>query len=228
MVYYDKLRYFLMPYIYSLSGLTYFNDYTIMRAMVMDFGSNKAVRNIGDQYMFGPSLLVAPVYKYKARSREVYFPAQCGWYDFYTGIYIMGGHRIQMDAPYEQMPLFVKEGSIIPVGPEIRFTNEKPADTITLFVYTGRNCAFTLYEDEGTNYNYEKGECSTIKFNYDESSGELTFGDRTGEFNGMLKERVFNIVWITRNNPIAFDPKIVPHASVTYDGEKLVVKKSIK
>jgi alpha-D-xyloside xylohydrolase len=228
MVYYDKLRYFLMPYIYSLAGLTYFNDYTIMRAMVMDFASDKVVRSIGDQYMFGPSLLVAPVYKYKTKSREVYFPAQCGWYDFYTGIYIMGGHRIQADAPYEQIPLFVKEGSIIPVGPEIRFTDEKPADTITLFVYTGRNCAFTLYEDEGTNYNYEKGECSTIKFNYDESSGELTFGDRSGEFNGMLKERVFNIVWITRNNPVAFDPKIVPHASVTYDGGKLVVKKSIK
>ena len=228
MVYYDKLRYFLMPYIYSLAGLTYFNDYTIMRAIVMDFASDKVVRSIGDQYMFGPSLLVAPVYKYKARSREVYFPAQCGWYDFYTGIYIMSGHRIEADAPYEQIPLFVKEGSIIPVGPEIRFSDEKPADPITLFVYTGRNCAFTLYEDEGTDYNYEKGECSTIKFNYDESAGELTFGERSGEFNGMLKQRVFNIVWITRNNPIAFDPKIVPHASVTYDGKKLVVKKSIK
>jgi alpha-D-xyloside xylohydrolase len=115
MLYYDKLRYYLMPYIYSLAGLTYFNDYTIMRAMVMDFGSDKTVRNIGDQYMFGPSLLVAPVYKYKAKSREVYFPSQCGWYDFYTGIYIMGGHRLQVDAPYEQMPLFVREGSIIPL-----------------------------------------------------------------------------------------------------------------
>jgi alpha-D-xyloside xylohydrolase len=228
MVYYDKLRYSLMPYIYSLAGLTYFNDYTIMRAMVMDFSSDKAVRSIGDQYMFGPSLLIAPVYKYKARSREVYFPSQCGWYDFYTGIYIMGGHHIQADAPYEQIPLFVKEGSIIPVGPEIRFTDEKPANPVTLFVYTGRNCAFTLYEDEGTNYNYEKGECSTIKFSYDESAGELTFGTRSGEFSGMLKERVFNIVWITRNNPVGFDSKIVPHKSVTYNGEKLVVKKSIK
>jgi alpha-D-xyloside xylohydrolase len=228
MVYYDKLRYYLMPYIYSLAGLTYFNDYTIMRAMVMDFGSDKTVRGIGDQYMFGPSLLVAPVYKYKARSREVYFPAQFGWYDFYTGLYIMGGHRIQADASYEQIPLFVKEGSIIPVGPEIRFTDEKPADPVTLFVYTGRNCAFTLYEDEGTNYNYEKGECSTIKFSYDESTGELTFGERFGEFSGMLKERVFNIVWITRNNQVAFNPKIVPHAVITYYGKKLVVKKSIK
>ncbi len=200
MVYYDKLRYRLMPYIYSLAGLTYFNDYTIMRAMVMDFGGDKAVKSIGDQYMFGPSLMVAPVYKYKARSREVYFPSSCGWYDFYTGIYILGGHQLQVDAPFEQIPLFVREGSIIPFGPEIRFTDEKPADPITLYVYTGRNCAFTLYEDEGTNYNYEKGECSTIKFSYDESSGELTIGERNGEFNGMLNERVFNIVWITRDN----------------------------
>jgi alpha-D-xyloside xylohydrolase len=228
MVYYDRLRYRLMPYLYSLAGLTYFNDYTIMRAMVMDFGGDKAVKSIGDQYMFGPSLMVAPVYKYKARSREVYFPSSCGWYDFYTGIYILGGHQLQVDAPFEQIPLFVREGSIIPFGPEIRFTDEKPADTITLYVYTGRNCAFTLYEDEGTNYNYEKGECSTIKFSYDESSRELTIGERNGEFKGMLKERVFNIVWITRDNQVAFDPDIVPHDSVTYEGKMIVIKKSIK
>jgi alpha-D-xyloside xylohydrolase len=228
MVYYDKLRYSLMPYLYSLAGLTFFNDYTIMRAMVMDFGSDKTVKNIGDQYMFGPALMVAPVYKYKARSREVYFPSTCGWYDFYTGIYILGGYKLQVDAPFEQIPLFVREGSIIPFGPEIQFTDEKPADPVTLYIYTGRNCAFTLYEDEGTNYNYEKGECSTIKFSYDESSGELTFGERKGEFKGMLKERVFNIVWITRDNHIAFDPEIVPHDSATYNGGKIVIKKSIK
>jgi alpha-D-xyloside xylohydrolase len=226
MLYYDKLRYYLMPYIYSLAGLTYFNDYTIMRAMVMDFGSDKTVRNIGDQYMFGPSLLVAPVYKYKAKSREVYFPSQCGWYDFYTGIYIMGGHRLQVDAPYEQMPLFVREGSIIPFGPEIRFTDEKPADPVTLYVYTGRNCAFTLYEDEGINYNYERGECSTIKFSYDESTGDLTFGERNGEFKGMLKERVFNIVWITKEKPVAFNPGIAPYSSVRYDGKKIVIERN--
>ena len=228
MVYYDKLRYRLMPYIYSLAGVTYFNDYTIMRAMVMDFGGDKAVKSIGDQYMFGPSLLVAPVYKYKARSRDVYFPSSCGWYDFYSGIYILGGHQLQVDAPFEQIPIFVREGSIIPLGPQVQFTDEKPADPVTLYVYTGRNCAFTLYEDEGTNYNYEKGECSTIKFSYDETTGELIIGDRKGEFKGMLKERVFKIVWITRDNPIGFDPEIIPHDSVAYNGEKVVIKKSIK
>jgi len=196
--------------------------------MTMDFGRDKTVKNIGDQYMFGPSLLVAPVTKYKARSREVYFPSSCGWYDFYTGIYIMGGYKLLVDAPYERIPLFVKEGSIIPVGPEIRFTDEKPADPVTLFVYTGRSCAFTLYEDEGTNYNYEKGACSTIKFSYDETSGELTIGERTGEFSGMLKKRIFNIVWITRNNQISFDPEIVPHNSVAYNGNSISVKRTVK
>ncbi len=228
MVYYDKLRYRLMPYLYSLVGLTYFNDYTIMRAMVMDFGGDKAVKSIADQYMFGPSLMVAPVYQYKATSRAVYFPSSCGWYDLYTGIHIPGGHQLQVDAPFEQIPVFVREGSIIPFGPEINFTDEKPADPITLYVYTGRNCAFTLYEDEGTNYNYEKGECSTIKFNYDETTGELTIGERKGEFKGMLKHRVFNVVWITRDNPVAFDAEIIPHDSVTYEGGMVVIKKSIK
>jgi alpha-D-xyloside xylohydrolase len=226
MVYYDKLRYSLLPYIYSLAGLTYFNDYTIMRAMEMDFGSDKAVKNIGDQYMFGPSLLVAPVYKYQARTREVYFPSQCGWYDFYTGIYILGGHNLQVDAPYEQIPLFVREGSIIPFGPEIMYTDEKPADPVTLYVYTGRNCAFTLYEDEGTNYNYERGECSTIKFSYDESTGELTLGERNGKFNGMLKERVFNVVWVTRDKPKAFNTGTAPDKSITYNGEKIVIRRN--
>jgi len=95
-------------------------------------------------------------------------------------------------------------------------------------VYTGRNCAFTLYEDEGTNYNYEKGGCSTIKFTYDESSGELTIGERTGKFKGMLEKRIFNIVWITRDNQVAFDPDLVPDDSVTWEGKEIVIKKSVK
>jgi alpha-D-xyloside xylohydrolase len=215
-----------MPYLYSLAGLTYFNDYTIMRAMVMDFNGDKNVKNIGDQFMFGPSLLVAPVYKYKSRSREVYFPSSCGWYDFYTGNYILGGYRLQVDAPFERMPLFVKEGSIIPFGPEIRFTDEKNADPITLYIYTGRDCAFTLYEDEGTNYNYERGACSTIKFSFDDSTGELTIGERKGEFYGMPENRTFYIVWIGKSVPIGFDADITPHAKVKYEGKKVMIARN--
>ncbi len=224
MVYYNRLRYRLMPYIYSLAGMTWFNDYTIMRAMVMDFGSEAAVRSIGDQYMFGPSILVAPVYEYKARDRKVYFPSACGWYDFYSGQFIPGGRYLDVSAPYERLPLFVREGSIIPFGPEIEYTSQKPADPVTLFVYTGRNASFTLYEDEGVNYGYERGECTFIPFIYDEVSGELTIGERKGQYPGMLRDRTFNIVWVTRINNIEFDPDMKPHATLSYDGNPVVVK----
>jgi alpha-D-xyloside xylohydrolase len=228
MVYYDKLRYRLLPYIYSLAGLTYFNDYTIMRAMMMDFGSDPGVRNIGDQYMFGPSFLIAPVYSYQSRKREVYFPARTNWYDLYTGMHILGGRKLLADAPYGRMPVFVKEGSIIPAGPDIKYTSEKQADTITLFVYTGRSCSFTMYEDEGTNYNYENGKCSTIKFSYDEPSGILSIGNRSGAFDGMPEKRIFNIVWVTRDRPVGFDPDMNPDASLTYDGKDVVIRKDLK
>ncbi len=223
MVYYDKLRYNLMPYIYSLAGVTYFNDYTIMRAMVMDFGSDRNVESIGDQYMFGPSLLVAPVYRYKARTREVYLPSSCGWYDLYTGKYFTGGQKVNADAPYERMPLFVKEGSIVPIGPDIQYVDEKPADPLTLLVYTGRDCAFTLYEDEGTNYNYENGACSTIKISFNNKTGELTIGERNGQFEGMLKERTFNIVWISKVSPVKFEAELIPHIEVNYNGSQITV-----
>jgi alpha-D-xyloside xylohydrolase len=223
MVYYDRLRYYLMPYIYSLAGLTYFNDYTIMRAMVMDFGSDTNVIDIGDQYMFGPSILVAPVFKYKARTREVCFPSTAGWYDFYTGKYIIGGQKIEVDAPYERLPLFIREGSIIPFGPAISFTDEKPADPLTLYVYAGRDCAFTLYEDEGTNYNYEKGACSTVKFSLNNRTKELTVGDRNGEFPGMLRTRSFNVVLIDRDNPVPFKEDATPLVKIKYEGNKIIV-----
>jgi len=195
-----------------------------MRAMVMDFSKDKEVVSIGDQYMFGPSILVAPVYKYQVRAREVYFPSSCGWYDFYSGNYIIGGKRAMADAPYERMPLFIREGSIIPIGPEIQFTDEKPADPLTLYVYTGRNCAFTLYEDEGTNYNYESGECSTIKFTFNNETGELAIGDRNGSYDGMLNERTFNIIWVSKDNPIGFEPGRPADLTVRYNGRKIVVK----
>ena len=130
-VYYTKLRYNMMPYIYSLAGMTYFNDYTIMRPLVMDFTADANVNNIGDQFMFGSALMVAPVYEYGARSREVYFPASCGWYDFYSGKYVDGGQKLTVDAPYERIPLYVCEGAIVPYGPDMQYSDEKPASEIT-------------------------------------------------------------------------------------------------
>ena len=206
MVYYNKLRYRLMPYIYSLAGMTYFNDYTIMRALVMDHGKDPEVNDIGDQYMFGDMLMVCPVYEYKATGRTVYFPATTGWYDFYTGKFIDGGQKQRVDAPYSRIPLFVKEGAIIPFGPEIQYSDEKKPEHITLYVFAGKNGTFSLYEDEGVNYNYEKGAYAIIRFNYDDATKTLVIGDREGSFEGMLQERRFNVVYVDKNRPQAVDP----------------------
>jgi len=192
-----------MPYIYSLAGMTWLNDYTIMRALVMDFSDDAAVSGISDQYMFGPALMACPVYAYGARSRDVYFPGNDGWYDLYSGTHISGNQTISVDAPYERMPLFVRAGSIVPIGPEIMYSDEKQPETITLFIYGGRDGSFTLYEDEGVNYNYEKGKYATISFTYHDADKTLEIGEREGTFNGMLKERKFNIVYVDQENPKA-------------------------
>ncbi|MDL2291786.1 DUF5110 domain-containing protein, partial [Bacteroides sp. OttesenSCG-928-F21] len=222
-VYYTKLRYNMMPYIYSLAGETYLNDYTIMRPLVMDFGKDIETQNIGDQYMFGPSLMVCPVYEYNARSRNVYFPETTGWYDFYTGKYIRGGHQQLVDAPYQRMPLYFREGTIMPYGPDIQYTDEVASEEITLYVYAGQNGTFTLYEDEGTNYNYEKGHYALIPFTYDEASRTLVIGDRQGEYPGMLQSRRFNIVTVDKNNPKPFDLS-TKGIEVAYDGKKQIIK----
>ncbi|MDR2948920.1 MAG: DUF5110 domain-containing protein [Prevotella sp.] len=216
MVYYNKLRYQMMPYIYSLAGMTWFNDYTIMRALVMDFGNDAVTHNISDQYMFGPNLMACPVYTYKATSRDVYFPANTNWYDFETQEYITGGKTEKVAAPYERMPLYVQEGSILPMGKDIQTTKEIQSD-LNVKIYTGKNGEFNLYEDEGVNYNYEKGAYSTIKFNYDESSKTLTIDDIKGEYTGMPKDRTFNIEWIAKGKKNTV-------SEVKYEGKKVTVK----
>ncbi|MBO7045763.1 MAG: DUF5110 domain-containing protein [Prevotella sp.] len=220
-VYYDKLRYRLMPYLYSMAGWAHFKDYTLMRPLVMDFNGDKEVEDIGNQWMFGPALMACPVGYYKARNRSVYFPEQCGWYNLYTNEYIQGGQRLVVDAPYEQIPVFVREGAIIPFGPEMEWSDEKPAELIHLYIYAGRNGTFQLYEDEGTNYNYEKDKYATIDITYDDVSKTVSFGARQGQFPGMLKNRRFNVVLITKDNPRPLnlgDPKGV---TVDYNGKAI-------
>ncbi len=221
MLFYDRLRYRLLPYIYSLAAKTYWNNYTIMRGLIMDFPNDKNVTSINDEYIFGSSFLINPVYEYHAVNRKVYLPAGTGWYDFYTGKYFEGGHSINAGAPFSRMPVFVKEGSIIPVGPDLQFTLQKPADTIALFIYTGNNGSFTLYEDEDTNYNYEKGMYSTITFDYNENEKKLIIQNRQGTFPGMLQKRIFNITWVKKTNPVAFDFAQKYDEQVLYDGKKL-------
>jgi alpha-D-xyloside xylohydrolase len=224
MLAYDKLRYRLMPYIYSLTGMVTQQDYTIMRALVMDFGCDKNVLNIGDQFMFGPALLVNPVTEYKAISRQVYLPDNAGWYDLKSGKYYKGGQTIQADAPYTDMPLFVRAGSILPCGPEIQYSDEKAANPIHLFVYTGADGSFTLYEDENVNYNYEQGKFAMIPLSYNEKDHILTIGNRQGEFPGMLATRTFEVVWIGAQKPSDLDFLSKPDVVVTYDGRQQSIK----
>jgi len=221
MFYYNQLRYRLMPYIYTMAGMAHFNDYTIMRLLAMDFGADAQVLNIGDQYMFGSALMVCPVYEYKAREREVYFPAGAGWYDLYSGKYTAGSQRLQVAAPYDRMPLFASAGAILPMGKAIQHTAEKQTD-LTLYVYEGKNGAYTLYEDEGVNYNYEKDIFSTIEFTYNDTDKTLTIGDRKGEFPGMDNERTFNIVLVSKSKPVGIDDKAAGK-KILYDGKQQMV-----
>jgi alpha-D-xyloside xylohydrolase len=222
MVFYTKLRYRLMPYIYSLAGAAYHNDYTILRGLVMDFPNDPKVKDIGDQYLFGPSILVAPVYEYKSRVREVYLPDGSAWFDFYNGKQFEGGQSIKVEAPLERIPLFVKAGSIIAAGPEMQYTSQKPADPITLYVFPGKNGSFTLYEDEGINYNYENGKFSTIRIDYDDATRTLAIGERNGSFPGMSDKRKFEIVWVTEQlGGVGLTAR--PQKLVEYSGSSLTV-----
>ena len=222
-VYYDKLRYRLMPYLYSMAGWAHFKDYTLMRPLVMDFNGDKAVEDIGNQWMFGPALMACPVGYYKARNRSVYFPKQCGWYNLYTNEYIAGGQTLVVDAPYEQIPVFVREGAIIPFGPEMEWSDEKPAEFINLYVYAGQDGSFQLYEDEGTNYNYEKGKYATIDITYDDAAKTVSFGARKGQFNGMLKNRQFNVVLISKDSAKSLNLDNPEGKLVNYSGKAISI-----
>jgi len=222
MLYYTQLRYRLMPYIYSLAGKCYFNDYTIMRPLVMDFGKDAKIMNISDEYMFGSNLLVCPVYQYKAREREVYFPESAGWYNFYDGRFIAGGEKRNVEAPYDRMPIYVATGSILPIGKAVQSTKQAQTD-LTLYVYAGKNGTFNLYEDENVNYNYEKNAFSTIEFSYNDQTKTLTIDERKGSYSGMIKERNFRVVLVDSKNAVGIDQATNNAKSVHYTGNKLTI-----
>jgi alpha-D-xyloside xylohydrolase len=194
-----------------------------MRGLVMDHAADKNVRNIDNEFMFGPALLVCPVTQYKAVNREVYLPATSGWYDLQTGTYYEGGKSYLVDAPLGKVPVFAKAGAIIPMGPEIQYTDEKLADPLTLFVFEGADGSFTLYEDDGTSYDYEKGMFSTIGFKFDNSNRKLTITAVVGQYPGMLRERKFNIVLIKPETGKGIDSKALQFQPVTYQGKELSI-----
>lgn len=225
LVYYTKLRYQLLPYIYSEAGKMHLTDNTLMRGLVMDFPADKTAINLNDQYMFGPAFLVSPVYEYQARSRALYLPQGADWYDFYSGEKLSGGQHIQAAAPLEKMPLYVKAGSIVPTGEDIQFVNDKPDAPITLNIYTGANGHYSLYNDDGRSYDYEKGKYSTVELSYDDAKGTLTIGKRQGEFNGMQQKISMNIRWIGAADGMAKSLTGPIAQSIEYVGEELVVRK---
>ena len=219
MLYYTQMRYRLMPYIYTLAGMSHFNDFTIMRPLMMDFESDSKVLNISDQYMFGCNLMICPVYQYKARTREVYFPENAGWYNIYDGKFYQGGNKQTVSAPYDRMPVFVPAGSILPTGTVVQNTTQPQTD-LTIYVYAGKNGTFTLYEDENVNYNYEKGSFSKIQFSFNNKDHSLSIAERKGSFTGMVKERNFHFILVNPEKPGGID--ITPNHSGTihYTGDK--------
>jgi alpha-D-xyloside xylohydrolase len=221
---FDRIRYRLLPYAYSLAGAVTHDGGTIMRPLVMDFRADAKARDVSDEFMFGPAFLVSPVTTYKARSRAVYLPAAAGWYDFWSGAAVAAGKTVDVAAPYDSMPVHVRAGAIVPMGPEIAYTDEKPADPITLWVYAGANGEFTLYDDDGLTYGYEKGAFARIPIRWNDAARTLTIGKREGDFKGMQKQRTFEVVVVSKARPVGFSftPKVAQ--TVKYDGAAVDVK----
>ncbi len=226
LAYYDRLRYTLLPYIYTLAGDTWHRDGTIMRGLAMDFPDDPGVRDINDQYLFGPAFLVNPVTTFRATSRAVYLPAGADWYDFHTGERHRGGQTLQADAPLARMPLFVRAGSIVPTGPVLQYVDEQPDAPLTLVVYTGADGEFSLYEDDGRSYGYERGEFTRIPLTWNERRSELTLGARQGSYPGMQDRRTVRVRFVggPRDDAGALEPSV--DVTVEYDGTAQSVRRA--
>ena len=222
LVSFDRLRYRLLPYTYSLAWKTTSESYTPMRPLVMDFRNDVRAQNTWDEFMYGPAFLVNPVTEPAATSRPVYLP-DAQWYDFWSGASTRGGRQITADAPADRLPLYVRAGSIVPLGPDVEWSTEKPADPIELRVYHGADGEFTLYEDENDNYNYEKGIHATISFRWDDAQRVLTIGDREGEFPGMLASRTFHVVFVGEHHGVGIAPSDHADKTVQYSGKQIMV-----
>jgi len=230
---YDKLRYRLLPYIYSLSAKVTSDNYTMMRSLAFDFGSDKNVYSIPDQYMFGPAFLVNPVTQQLytgsnandlPKTRKVYLPTGTKWYDFWTGETLNGGQSINAAAPIDVMPLYVKAGSIVPMGPNVEYATQATSAPIELRIYPGANGEFKFYEDENDSYNYEKGASSTFDLKWNDQSRQLTITARKGTFPGMAKQHKFNVVLVKEGRGVNTAISAKADKTINYDGKPLTVK----
>ena len=236
-----RLRYRLLPYIYSTTWEVTSKAGTILRPLMMDFADDKKVLDMGNEYMFGRSFLVRPVtdslYTWQDKNRhghvkdinkiastEVYLPKGATWIDFWTGKSYNGGQTLMREVPIDIMPVYLRAGSIIPWGPDVQYSTEKKWDNLTIRVYPGADGTFTLYEDEFDNYNYEKGAYTTIDFKWDDASRTLTIGERQGKYKGMLKKRNFNIVVVSPENGAGDAESTKFDKTVKYSGKAVTVK----
>jgi alpha-D-xyloside xylohydrolase len=240
---YINIRYRLLPYIYSTSWDVTANQSSMMRALVMDFPKDKNALDINDQYLFGKSLMVSPVTKTMyikpvvngrdtsnaedfstVKTKETYLPASTDWYDFWTGEKLPGGNKVSKETPLDIIPLYVRAGSVLPIGPSVQYAEEKNWDNLEIRIYPGANGKFVLYEDENDNYNYERGIYSTISFEWDDKKKALTISDRKGAFPGMLNNRKFNVVIVSTNKGHGENTTAQPDKEVMYSGKKLTLK----
>lgn len=187
----DQMRYRLMPYIYTMDARVWYDDYTMMRPLVMDFTDDAVARSISDQFMFGDAIMVCPVYEYGARQKEVYLPEGL-WYDLRDMCALMGGKRFVAEAPYESIPIYARAGQIIPEGELVQSTAEVQKD-LTINIFAGADATFRLYEDDGLTYKYEKGECAWIPMSWDNVAARFTVGAREGSFPGMCESRTLTV-----------------------------------
>jgi len=228
---FDNLRYRLLPYIYSLAGKVTLSNYTIMRSLAFDFGNDPNVYNIPDQYMFGPAFLVSPVTRQlytgagetSAKIRQVYLP-KATWYDFWTGETISGGRTIDAESPINILPLFVRAGSIVPMGPEVEYATQKTSKPVELRIYPGANGKFTMYEDENDNYNYEKGKYAVFTISWNDKLHQLKISETKGSYAGMPKQQTFNVVLVGPGHGTGGLVTGKTDKTIKYKGEQLTVK----
>lgn len=212
---YDRLRYRLMPYIYGLAWRVTDKADTIMRPLVMDWRTDERTWNIGDQFLFGPSLMVAPVTNAGQRSRQVFLPGSAPWYDFWTGRKLTGGRWLDAAAPLEKIPLYVRAGAILPLGEALNYADQDPQGPLELRVYAGADGKFELYDDAGDSYAYERGERAVTPLAWSDGGRKLTIGARMGSFPGMVRERTFKVVLVDGGRKRT--------KTVRYDGGPLTV-----
>lgn len=219
-----NLRYQMLPYIYSEAWQVTENGSTLMRPLVMDFRDDSVAIAQTFEYLFGKSILVAPVTEPMTREKTVYLPKASGWYDFWTGEKLKGGQTVIKETPLDIIPLYVKAGSILPIGSKVQYASEQNGDNLEVRIYEGANGEFTLYEDENDGYDYEKGVYSAITFRWNDTDKTLTIEDRKGSYPGMLVEQTFNIVKVSENKG-AGDVAVEKYdKTITYNGEKTIVK----